>query len=111
MKKYLICLAMSMVSYMSMAQEVNPFPWDFPQEVVINAEPGQWVLSCYTFYPNALKDNKKVDEAILIFYSTKMTEVGKTKSKVNGSVEMPNALIIPLDRDAKVKKGDILLTW
>lgn len=100
-----------MFSYVSMAQEVNPFPWDFPQDIVIEAEPGQWVLSCYTFYPKALKNNKKVEDANLIFYSTKMTEVGKTQSKVNVDVEMPNALIIPLDKDAKAKKGDIVLTW
>jgi len=111
MKKYFICMAMLVASYLSVAQDVNPFPWDFPQDLEIKAEPGQWVLSCYTFYPNALKDNKKVEEANLIFYSTKMTEVGKTKSKLNGNVEMPNALIIPLDKDAKAKKGNIVLTW
>ena len=37
---------MSMASYLSVAQEVNPFPWDFPQDLEIKAEPGQWVLSC-----------------------------------------------------------------
>ena len=79
---------MSMASYLSVAQETNPFPWDFPQVLEIKAEPGQWVLSCYTFYPKALKDNKKVDDANLIFYSTKMTEVGKSKSKLNGKVEV-----------------------
>lgn len=111
MKKYIISVAISMFSYMSVAQEVNPFPWDFPQDIEIEAEPGQWVLSCYTFYPKALKNDKKVEDANLIFYSTKMTEVGETKSKVNIDVEMPNALIIPLDKDAKAKKGDIVLTW
>jgi len=111
MKKIIVCMVMSMVAYLSTAQEINPFPWDFPQDITIEADPGQWVLSCYTFYPNALKSKKKVDEANLIFYSTKMTEVGKAKSKVNGSVEMPNALIIPLDKNAKAKKGDIVLTW
>ena len=113
MKKCLISMICMVSPLLCSAQdqEVNPFPWDFPQDIVIEAEPGQWVLSCYTFYPKALKNNKKVEDEILIFYSTKMTEVGQTKSKVNVDVEMPNALIIPLDKDAKAKRGDIVLTW
>ncbi|MBO4871433.1 MAG: hypothetical protein J5565_05570 [Muribaculaceae bacterium] len=90
---------------------VNPWPWDFPQNVKIEAEEGQWVLSPYTFYPGALKDGEDPAEKVLIFYSTKMTSVGDTKSTVNNDVEMPNALIIPLAKDAQAKKGDILLTW
>lgn len=111
MKKTIICMAMSLFSCMAMAQDVNPFPWDFPQDFKIEAEPGQWVLSCYSFYPRALKDNKRVDEATLIFYSTEMTKVGMPKSIVDRDVEMPNALIIPLDKSARAKEGDIVLTW
>ena len=90
---------------------VNPWPWDFPQDVKIEAEPDQWVLSCYTFYPSALEKGEDPADQVLIFYSTKMTEVGESKSKVNNDVEMPNPFIIPLAKDAQAKKGDILLTW
>lgn len=89
----------------------DPWPWDFPQNVKIEAEEGQWVLSPYTYYPIALKKGEVLTKEGLIFYSTKMTSVGETTSKVNDEVEMPNALIIPLAKDAQVKKGDILLTW
>ena len=112
MKKNLISLAlMAACVSTSNAQVNNPFPWDFPQDFKITADPGQWVLSCYTFYPLALKENKKVEEENLIFYSTTMTQVGPQKSIVGGDAEIPNALIIPLDKNAKAKKGDILLTW
>ena len=90
---------------------VNPWPWDFPQNVKLEAEPDQMILAPYTFYPGALEDGKNPAEQTLIFYSTKMTEVGESKSKVNTDVELPNALIIPLAKDAQAKKGDIVLTW
>ena len=91
--------------------DVNPFPWDFPQNVKLEAEPDQMVLAPYTFYPGALKKGKDPADECLIFYSTKMTEVRDNKSIVNNDVELPNALIIPLAKDAQAKKGDILLTW
>ena len=90
---------------------VNPFPWDFPQNVKIEAEPDQLVLAPYTFYPRAIKEGEDLNEKILIFYHTNMAEVGETKSKLKGDVEVPNSLIIPLDKDGQAKKGDILLTW
>lgn len=92
-------------------QNVDPFPWDFPQDVKLDAEPGQLILAPYTFYPDALADGKNPAEQTLIFYKAKMTEVGDSKSIVDDKVEMPNALIIPLAQNAKAKKGDILLTW
>ena len=51
-----------------------------------------------------------MNDEVLIFYSTKMEQVGETTSIIGGT-EMPNALIIPLDPNAKAKKGDIVLTW
>ena len=88
----------------------NPFPWDFPQDVKLDAEPGQMALAPYTFYPGAVKDGKDLTTATLIFYNSKLQEVGDKTSKMGGD-QIPNALIIPLDKDAKAKKGDILLTW
>lgn len=112
MKKTLISLAlMAACVSTSNAQVNNAFPWDFPQGIKLEAEPEQWVLSCYTMYPHAIEENKDLKDQTLIFYSTKMTEVGAEKSTVDRDVVMPNALIIPLDKNAKAKKGDILLTW
>ena len=68
------------------------------------------MLSCYTFYPRAVREGEDLTEATLIFYSEKIGEVGTGVSKI-GSAEMPNALIIPLDPNARAKKGDFVLTW
>ena len=110
MTNRILSLAMSCAIALGMAAQYNAFPWDFPQDVKIEAEPGQWVLSCYTYYPSAVQDQKDLNDEVLIFYSTKMEQVGETTSTVGGK-EMPNALIIPLDPNAKAKKGDIVLTW
>ena len=105
MTNRILSLAMSCAIALGMAAQYNAFPWDFPQDVKIEAEPGQWVLSCYTYYPSAVQDQKDLNDEVLIFYSTKMEQVGETTSTVGGK-EMPNALIIPLDPNAKAKKGD-----
>lgn len=110
MNTRILALAMSCAIALGMAAQYNPFPWDFPQNVKIEAEPGQWVLSCYTFYPSAVSEQKDLTDEVLIFYSTKMEQVGETSSILSGR-EIPNALIIPLDPQAKAKKGDIVLTW
>ena len=92
--------------------DTNKFPWVFPQNVKLNAEPGQLVLAPYTFYPSKVEEGKELDNTSMILYYTTMTEVGETTSKLNdGKVEIPNALIIPLDKNGTAKKGDILLTW
>ena len=94
------------------ASTTNPWPWDFPQNVKIEAEEGQWVLAPYTFYPGAIKDGKNLEDAILIFYSTPMKSVGEEKSELRGAdMPIPNALIIPMDPKATAKKGDLVLTW
>lgn len=88
----------------------NPWPWDFPQDVKLNAEAGQLALAPYTFYPGAVKDGKDLTTTTLIFYHSQLQEIGDKTSKMGGD-QIPNALIIPLDKEGKAKKGDILLTW
>ncbi|MBR6284511.1 MAG: hypothetical protein IKR25_09495 [Muribaculaceae bacterium] len=111
MKKILLpLLAVLMPASLAIAAEGDAWPWNFPQAVPLEASPGQWALSCYTFYPSAVKEGKDLTESTLIFYSGKLGEVGESVTPVNGT-EMPNALIIPLDPNARAKKGDIVLTW
>ncbi len=112
MRKKLISLALVTATFaLTAAAQFNPFPWDFPQDITIVAEPGQYVLSPYSMYKGAVEDEENLLKKTLIFYSTKMTEVGTQKSIVDFDVEVPNALIIPLDKNARAKKGDIVLTW
>ena len=92
------------------ANDVNPFPWDFPQDVKLDAEPDQMALAPYTFYPIALEKGEDLASATLIYYNNKLQEIGDKTSKMDGK-DIPNALIIPLDKEGKAKKGDILLTW
>ena len=92
----------------------SPWPWDFPQQVNLKLEEGQTVLSPFTYYPSSVEKGEPLRQAVLIFYDTTVKKAGKEKSvldKYNGEVDMPNALIIPIPRKAKVKKGDVLLTW
>lgn len=106
-------MAMAMVMP-AIAQDNNAWPWDFPQQVKVKIAEGQTVLSPYTYYPKALKEGKSPKEAVLIFYDTTVKKVGEEKSALatwNGEVDMPNALIIPLPKDVKAKKGDVVLTW
>ena len=94
--------------------DYNPWPWDFPQNVKLNMEEGQTVLSPFTYYPNSVEKREELRQSVLIFYDTTMKELGEEKSMLNkhgGEVEMPNALIIPLPKNAKAKKGDVVLTW
>ena len=113
MKQQLIPAIMAiaaMTAVQTSAADNNAWPWDFPQAVALNAQPGQWALSCYTFYPSAIEDGKDLTKATLIFYSAKLGEIGDRTTIVDRR-EMPNALVIPLTPDAKAKKGDIVLTW
>ena len=96
------------------AQDDNAWPWDFPQDVKLKMEVGQTVLSPFTYYPSSVEKGEPLREAVLIFYDTTVKEVGEEKSVLNNYgevVEMPNALIIPLPKNAKAKKGDVVLTW
>ena len=78
--------------------QVNPWPWDFPQNVKVEAEEGQYVLAPYTFYPIALEKGEDLQNKVLIFYHTKMKKVGDEKSQLEQcGIDFPNALIMPLD--------------
>lgn len=92
----------------------DSWPWDFPQGVKLKMEVGQTVLSPFTYYPSSVEKGEPLREAVLIFYDTTVKEVGDERSVLNkygGVEEMPNALIIPLPKSSKAKKGDVVLTW
>ena len=96
------------------AQEPG-FPWNFPEgNVNEGLAEGQSALSIHTFYPSKLVESDDPANETYIFYSTTVKSVGETTSMVSdygSSVEMPNALIIPLPTGQKAQKGDIILTW
>ncbi len=110
---YVMALTIAMPVF-SQENDYNAWPWDFPQGVKLKLEAGQTVLSPYTYYPSTVEKGESLPKAVLIFYDATVKEVGKEKTKLdkfNGEVEMPNALIIPLPKKAKAKKGDVVLTW
>lgn len=116
MKKHFAALMLATMTIVNAtAQETDTaWPWDFPQGVNIKAETGQLVLSCYDHYFDAVKAGKSLHDNTMIFYKTSMEKVGSEKSMLASwqkEVEVPNALIIPLDQKAKAKKGDVVLTW
>ena len=98
-------------------QEVQEpgFPWDFPEgNTNEGLAEGQSALSIHTFYPSKLVESDDPANETYIFYSTTVKSVGETTSMVSdfgSSVEMPNALIIPLPAGQQAQKGDIILTW
>ena len=114
--KTILCVMALTIAMPVFSQEndYNAWPWDFPQGVKLKLEVGQTVLSPYTYYPSTVEKGEPLPKAVLIFYDATVKEVGKEKTKLdkfNGEVEMPNALIIPLPKKAKAKKGDVVLTW
>lgn len=116
MKKMILSIALTAMTCTAvMAQgTASAWPWDFPQEVPLKAETGQMVLSCQGHYFDAVEEGKSLENNVLIFYNTTMEKLGSGKSMIASwqkEVEVPNALIIPLDKKAKAKKGDIVLTW
>lgn len=116
MKKMFLTIALAAMTCTAVtAQEkASAWPWDFPQDVPLKAETGQMVLSCYGHYFDAVEAGKSLENNVLIFYKTTMEKLGSGKSLIASwqkEVEVPNALIIPLDKKAKAKKGDIVLTW
>lgn len=91
---------------------VDAFPWDFPQDVALEAEVGQTVLAPYSFYPAALEKGENLLEKTLIYYNTTIEEVGKTSSALGSDkAQIPNALIIPIKKGETAKVGDFVLTW
>ena len=114
--KTILCVMALTIAMPVFSQEndYNAWPWDFPQDVKLKLEVGQTVLSPYTYYPSTVEKGESLPKAVLIFYDATVKEVGEEKTKLdkfNGEVEMPNALIIPLPKKAKAKKGDGVLTW
>ena len=97
----------------SLCAQDQTWPWDFPQGVKIEAEPGQTILSCEGMYFDKVAKKEDLNKAVLIWYTRTMEQVGAEKSDVgrNDKQLVPNALIIPILKGQKAKKGDILLTW
>lgn len=107
-------LATMMASGVMAQEKTNAWPWDFPQNVKIDVELGQTVLSCQGHYFSAVKKNEDLTKSTLIWYNTSVDKVGDgtiTVSKFGETREVPNALIVPLKKGEKAEKGDILLTW
>ena len=114
LRSILCLLALAMVSPIFSQDNNDSWPWDFPQSVKLKMDAGQVVLSPYTYYPSSVEKGEPLRQAVLIFYDTTVKEVGEEKTILNNYgkvVEMPNALIIPLPKKAKAKKGDVVLTW
>ena len=89
------------------------WPWDFPKNMEIDAEAGQKALSCQMHYFETIKKGETLIKQPMIWYDTKIAEPGKEKTTIDeygDKIEVPNALIIPLSKEAKTKKGDMVLT-
>jgi len=70
----------------------------------------------YVLYPSsyasAMEKNEDFKGKTAIYYSSQLAEAGETNSKLSGKdVRYPNVLLIPIYKDAKAKKGDVVLTW
>lgn len=111
---FVLSLVTAVAAQESNDQNENVWPWDFPQSVPLQAEMGQLALSCYGHYFDCVKEGKGMKDKVMIFYKTNVEKVGQDKTILadyGEETEVPNALIIPLDKNAKAKKGDIVLTW
>ena len=90
------------------------FTWDYPEGSALENVDN---IACVLYaagYVNAQEEGKDPAEQIHIYYDGTLEEAGENVSKVKGVVdvyEIPNSLLIPIYKDAKAKKGDILLTW
>ncbi|MBO4786636.1 MAG: hypothetical protein IKZ61_00435 [Prevotella sp.] len=63
-------------------------------------------------YASAMEKGEDINGKTAIYYNRELAEAGETNSKLSGNdVRYPNNLLIPLYKDAKAKKGDIVLTW
>jgi len=115
MKKVLTSIFAIAVAEIAMAQVNDPkvWGWNFPMYMDINVEAGQQVLSCHRHYFENVKEGDGVVKKSMLWYDTEVVTPGKEKTVVNeygDKIEVPNTLIIPLAKEAKAKKGDILLT-
>ena len=92
--------------------EPGKVPFEFPAVGKLSAEAGDYVL---TPSRSVLEQYAKEGKGVSIYYTSKIVEVGdketKVKSLAGTEYSMPNAMIIPLRKEEKVAKGDVVLTW
>ena len=63
-------------------------------------------------YASAMEKGEDINGKTAIYYNRELAEAGETNSKLSGNeVRYPNNLLIPIYKDAKAKKGDVVLTW
>lgn len=94
-------------------KKFGAIPFDFPLQAATAAKPGEYVLAVpRDWIDQAFEDS---DNATFIYYAAKMVVPGKHESQIEVAsgekMSVPNSLIIALGRNARAKKGDILLTW
>lgn len=70
----------------------------------------------YVLYPSnyesAMEDGEDIKGATAIYYNSTIADAGENNTKLSGKdVRYPNNLLIPIYKDAKAKKGDVVLTW
>ncbi len=93
--------------------EAGKFYLDFPIVSTIDAPADSFVLAPST---SALREAREqgVRRARILFYSRKMLTPGSavsTLEEFSESVQIPNALIVPIKPNQSVQPGDIVLTW
>ena len=106
-------LATAMTTAVMAQTDPKVWPWDFPQDIEIDAKAGQQCLTNQDHYFDYVERGEGFDRKGMIWYNTTIIEPGKEKSFVDAygnKKEVPNTLIIPLGKSEKAKKGDILLT-
>ncbi len=70
----------------------------------------------YVLYPSnyasAMEEGKDFRDATSVYYKASIDEAGDKTTKLMGKeVNYPNNLLIPIYKDAKAQKGDVVLTW
>ena len=112
----MVVVAMCASATTAMAQNATDpktWAWDFPQGLSIKAEAGQEALTCQMHYFELVEEGEGLLKKTMIWYDATIVEPGAEKTSIDNygtPIEVPNALIIPLDKNGKAKKGDILLT-
>lgn len=93
--------------------EPGTIPIEYPI-VSTAAEVGEYVLAP-TIDPIEKAFKKGLHRGIFTFYKNKMIEPGEAESLIEDFLGdqnyIPNSLIIPLESELEVQKGDIVLTW
>ena len=70
----------------------------------------------YVLYPSNyqsyMEEGKDINNATAIYYKTTIADAGENNTKLSDKeIRYPNNLLIPIYKDAKAKKGDVVLTW